>query len=87
MEDLLDLRFTEPALDLRAELAALRHDMDERESVLRQEMRQEIRHLQAALREDGEARHFDLLKWLVVFWISQAGASAVIAAGLISINR
>lgn len=83
MEDLLDLRFTEPALDLRAELAALRHDMDERESVLRQE----IRHLQAALREDGEARHFDLLKWLVVFWISQAGASAVIAAGLISINR
>ena len=83
MEDLLDLRFTEPALDLRAELAALRHDMDERESVLRQE----IRHLQAALREDGEARHFDLLKWLVVLWISQAGASAVIAAGLISINR
>jgi hypothetical protein len=83
VEDLLDLRFSAQALDLRTELAALRHDMDERESV----MRQEIRQLRAALREDNEARHFDLLKWLVVFWISQAGASAVIAAGLISLNR
>jgi hypothetical protein len=80
--DLLDLRLIDPTSDISADLAALRFDIRERDTLLRQELDA----LHARLRAEAEARHDEVLKWLVMFWIAQAAATAVLVSGLSTVT-
>ena len=68
---------------VRVEIAGVRIEMVERDSTLRQEivdLRVDMSEQFAASRIHSEAQHRELLKWAIVFWVSQAAA----VAGLVS---
>ncbi len=75
-------RFERP---LSEEIGAVRVTMVEQNSVTRQEIAQlrvDMTEQFAAARIHSEARHHELLKWALVFWVGQAAAVAGIVTAL-----
>lgn len=64
---------------LSAEITALRTEMREAEAATAREIRDAL----AALRVEARTQTHELLKWGVLFWIGQAGATAAVVAGLL----
>ena len=92
--DRFERRLSEEAATLRAgdaairlEIASLRVDMSEQNAATRREVAKDIADLRiemsdrfAESRVHTEARHRELLKWAIVFWVGQAAA----VAGIVS---
>jgi hypothetical protein len=70
--DRFERRLAEECAGLRADIGALRVEMVQQDAATRVEMTEQF----AAARIHSEARHQELLKWALVFWVGQAAAVA-----------
>ncbi|HWI17407.1 MAG TPA: hypothetical protein VNT81_06660 [Vicinamibacterales bacterium] len=76
--DRFERRLAEECAGVRSDISELRVEMVQQDSATRVEMAQQF----AAARIHSEARHQELLKWAIVFWVSQAAAVAGIVTAL-----
>ena len=70
--DRFERRLAEECASVRSDISELRVEMVQQDSATRVEMAQQF----AAARIHSEARHQELLKWSLVFWIGQAAVVA-----------
>lgn len=83
--DRFERRLSEESGKLRTEIAQLRVDMVTQGSEIRMEVAQlrlDMTEQFAASKLDAEAKHRELLKWALVFWVGQAASTAAIVSAL-----
>ena len=83
--DRFERRLAEECGSVRTEIGQLRVDMMSQTSDIRLEvsnLRLDVTEQFGAMKADGAAKHVELLKWALVFWIGQAATIAAIIKAL-----